>query len=91
MYNLESFTKKANVVINKAYIQAGRLGHIYMGSEHLLLSLVSEPNCTASGIFKMCGIKEEIILGRITALVGRGEPCLVDREAATPSVKRIIE
>lgn len=91
MYNLESFTKKANIVINKAYIQAGRLGHIYMGSEHLLLSLVSEPNCTASGIFKMCGIKEELILGRITALVGRGEPCLVDREAATPSVKRIIE
>lgn len=91
MYNLESFTKKANIVINKAYIQAGRLGHIYMGSEHLLLSLVSEPNCTASGIFKMCGIKEELILGRISALVGRGEPCLVDREAATPSVKRIIE
>lgn len=91
MYNLESFTKKANIVINKAYIQAGRLGHIYMGSEHLLLSLVSEPNCTASGIFKMCGIKEDLILSRITALVGRGEPCLVDREAATPSVKRIVE
>ena len=91
MYNLESFTKKANIVINKAYIQAGRLGHIYMGSEHLLLSLVSEPNCTASGIFRMCGIKEELILGRITALVGRGEPCIVERDAATPSVKRIVE
>lgn len=91
MYNLESFTKKANVVINKAYMQAGRLGHIYMGSEHLLLALVSEPNCTASGIFRMCGIKEELILSRITALVGRGEPCLVDRDAATPSVKRIVE
>ncbi|MDE6762159.1 MAG: ATP-dependent Clp protease ATP-binding subunit [Oscillospiraceae bacterium] len=91
MYNLESFTKKANVVINKAYIHAGRLGHIYMGSEHLLLSLVSEPNCTASGIFRMCGIKEELILGRITALVGRGEPCIVERDAATPSVKRIVE
>ncbi|MBD5137892.1 MAG: ATP-dependent Clp protease ATP-binding subunit [Ruminococcus sp.] len=91
MYNLESFTKKANIVINKAYIQAGRLGHIYMGSEHLLLALVSEPNCTASGIFRMCGIREETVLGRITALVGRGEPCAVDRDAATPSVKRIIE
>lgn len=91
MYNLESFTKKANIVINKAYIQAGRLGHIYMGSEHLLLALVSEPNCTASGIFRMCGIKEELILGRITALVGRGEPCMVERDAATPSVKRIVE
>ncbi|MCM1022511.1 MAG: ATP-dependent Clp protease ATP-binding subunit [Prevotella sp.] len=91
MYNLESFTKKANIVINKAYIQAGRLGHIYMGSEHLLLALAGEPNCTASGIFRMCGIKEEMILGRVTALVGRGEPCAVDRDAATPSVKRIIE
>ncbi len=91
MYNLESFTKKANIVINKAYLQAGRLGHIYMGSEHLLLALVSEQNCTAAGIFRMCGIKEETVLGRIVALVGRGEPCVVERDSATPSVKRIIE
>ena len=91
MYNLESFTKKANIVINKAYIQAGRLGHIYMGSEHLLLALVSEQNCTAASIFRMCGIKEETVLGRIVAMVGRGEPCIVERDAATPSVKRIIE
>ncbi len=91
MYNLESFTKKANIVINKAYIQAGRLGHIYMGSEHLLLSLVSEQNCTAASIFRTCGIKEETVLSRIVALVGRGEPCIVERESATPSVKRIIE
>lgn len=91
MYNLESFTKKANIVINKAFLQAGRLGHIYMGSEHLLLSLVSEQNCTAAGIFRMCGIKEETVLARIVALVGRGEPCAVERDSATPSVKRIIE
>ncbi len=91
MYNLESFTKKANIVISKAYIQAGRLGHIYMGSEHLLLALVSEQNCTAAGIFRSCGIKEETVLGRIVALVGRGEPCIVERDSATPSVKRIIE
>jgi len=91
MYNLESFTKKANIVINKAYIQAGRLGHIYMGSEHLLLSLVSEQGCTASGILKSCGIREDTVLNRISALVGRGEPCIVDRDSATPSVKRIIE
>ena len=27
MYNIESFTKKANIVINKAFLQAGKLGH----------------------------------------------------------------
>ena len=91
MYNLESFTKKANIVINKAYMQAGRLGHVYMGSEHLLLALVSEQGCTAASIFKVCGIKEEAVLYKINALVGRGEPCTVEKEAATPSARRIIE
>ena len=42
MYNIEMFTKKANMVIKKAYLQAGRLGHTYMGSEHLLLALSGE-------------------------------------------------
>lgn len=91
MYNFESFTKKANTVINKAFLQAGRLGHTYMGSEHILLSLVSEQGCTASGILKACGIKEENVLFRINLLVGRGEPCIVEQDAATPSAKRIIE
>lgn len=91
MYELDCFTKKANAVINKAFLHAGRLGHTYMGSEHLLLALAGEQGCTASGIFKSCGIREENILGRINVLVGRGEPCIVDRDAVTLSAKRIVE
>lgn len=91
MYNLDSFTKKANNVINKAFMQAGRLGHTYMGSEHLLLSLAGEQGSTAAGIFRVCGIREENILCRINMLVGSGEPCVVDRDAITPSAKKIVE
>ena len=91
MYNLDSFTKKANAVINKAFLNAGRLGHTYMGSEHLLLALSGEQGCTAAAIFKACGIREENILCRIDMLVGRGEPCIVDRDAVTASAKMIIE
>lgn len=91
MYNLDSFTKKANAVINKAFLNAGRLGHTYMGSEHLLLALAGEQGCTAAAIFKACGIREENILCRIDMLVGRGEPCIVDRDAVTASAKMIIE
>lgn len=91
MYNLDSFTKKANAVINKAFLNAGRLGHTYMGSEHLLLALSGEQGCTAAAIFKACGIREENILCRIDMLVGRGEPCMVDRDAVTASAKRIVE
>ncbi len=91
MYNLESFTKKANSVINKSYLHAGRFGHVYMGSEHLLLALATEQGSTSASICRVYGIKEEAVIARINILVGRGEPCVVDRDGATPTVHRIIE
>jgi len=91
MYNLEGFTKKANNVINKAYLHAGRFGHVYMGSEHLLLALVTEQGSTSASICRVCGVKEESVVTRINMLVGRGEPCIVDRDGATPTVRKIIE
>ena len=91
MFNLDSFTKKANTVINKAFLHAGHLGHTYMGSEHLLLALAGEQGSASAGIFRACGIKEENILCRINMMIGRGEPCSVDRDSITPSAKRIVE
>ncbi len=91
MYNIESFTKKANIVINKAFLQAGKLGHTYVGSEHLLLALISEQGCTASGAFKACGISEEDVLKKIISIVGRGEPSVVSNDAVTPAARRAVE
>lgn len=90
MYNTDLFTKKANTVINKAFLQAGRLGHTYVGSEHLLLALVSEQGSTSAGILRSCGITEEKILGRIIRLIGKGDPCSPGTEQVTPAVTRII-
>lgn len=90
MYNTELFTRKANTVINKAFLQAGKLGHTYVGSEHLLLALASESGSTSASILKACGVTEEKILGRIIRLIGRGEPSAVDSESVTPAVTRII-
>ncbi|MGN0642783.1 MAG: ATP-dependent Clp protease ATP-binding subunit [Huintestinicola sp.] len=90
MYSSEMFTKKANTVINKAYLQAGKLGHTYVGSEHLLLALSAEPGSTSASILKSCGVTEEKVLGRIIRLIGRGEPSAVDTDAVTPAVTRII-
>lgn len=91
MYNLESFTRKANQVINKAFLQAGKLGHTYVGSEHLLLSLISEPGSTAAGVFRVCGVKEESVYAKIISLIGKGDPAEVEQDAITPTAKRIIE
>lgn len=90
MKNGELFTGKANTVINKAYLHAGRLGHTYVGSEHLLLALASESGSTSASILKASGITEEKITDRIIRLIGRGEPAAVDSGAVTPAVTRII-
>ena len=74
MYNPELLTRKANTVINKAFLRAGKLGHTYVGSEHLLLALASETGSTSASILRSCGATEEKILGRIIRLIGRGEP-----------------
>ena len=91
MYDQELLTRKANTVISKAFIQAGKLGHTYVGSEHLLLTLSSETGSTSASILKSCGVTEEKVLGRIIRLIGRGEPSIVDRDSVTPAVSRIID
>ena len=90
MHNTELFTKKANIVISKAFMQAGKLGHTYVGSEHLLLALSAETGSTSASILKSSGVTEEKVLGRIIRLIGRGEPTVVDTDCATPAVTRII-
>lgn len=91
MYNPDCFTKKANLTIKKAFLHAGKLGHTYVGSEHLLLALIAEQGCTACSTLKACGITEEAVLNRIVALVGRGEPAAVSEDAMTPAVRRTID
>ncbi len=90
MYDHELFTRKANTVISKAFTQAGRLGHTYVGSEHLLLTLAAESGSTAASILRSCGITEEKVMGRIIRLIGRGDPDTVDTDSVTPAVTRIL-
>ncbi len=91
MINEENFTKKASTVINKAYSLAGKLGHTYIGSEHLLLSLCAESGSTAYNALRICGVSESEVLRIIIAKIGRGEPTLVSKSSITPSFERILD
>lgn len=90
MYNSEAFTKKANIVLNKAFTSAGQLGHTYVGSEHILLALISEQDCAAAHALRSCGITEAAVRSGIESIVGIGEPCITDEECMTSCAKRIV-
>ena len=89
MYNLDSFTKKANLSVNRAFSQAEQLGHTYVGSEHLLLGIFSDG--TAKTILKSNNINEDMVLDKVIELVGKGDFSRLNIDSITPTAKRILE
>ena len=85
------FTPKAQYALNAALSYASDLGHSYIGSEHLLLGLMTTPDCAASGILNARGAKTEAIKETIIGITGVGAPGLVSPTDMTPRTKKIIE
>lgn len=89
MYRFNSFTTKANEVLNLAIKSAQAYGHNYIGTEHILIGLLSTDstipaltnnNITYEGVDRL--IREEI---------GVGNPTSLTPDDFTPRAKRIIE
>ena len=53
--NNEKFTEKAESAIEQARLAAYSLGHSYVGTEHLLLSMLSQRELPAAAVLSRCG------------------------------------
>ncbi len=84
------FTKKAEMVIAGAKKCAQELGHSYIGSEHLLLGILSN-DCLGCKILEEKKISYKDVHSKVCDISGVGE--LSDDEVCdfTPKCKRIIE
>ena len=60
----------ANVIV-KAIEQAQKLGHNYVGSEHLLLGLLEEEGCVAQRILIDAGLSNQTVRERINELLAQ--------------------
>jgi hypothetical protein len=67
----ERFTREAKFVVVDAQKQARRLGHQYIGGEHILLAVVSAGH-PASAILNAHGLTPAYVEGEITRRVGAG-------------------
>lgn len=85
------FTQSAQNALNKALYIARELGHTYIGSEHILLGLLSVDNSVAAKLMALRGINEARTRELVIQAVGKGEPTNVSPEDRTPRTKRIIE
>ncbi len=85
------FTTKAQTALNNALSFAGELGHTYVGTEHILLGLLSVEDCIASRILRGRGVELSAVKDLVAASVGRGSPSDVSASDMTPMTKKIIE
>ena len=85
------FTQKAQNVLTRSLSLARELGHTYVGSEHLLLSLVSEENSIAARLLAAKGASTDKLRHAIIEISGLGTPSFVCAADMTPRLKKIIE
>ena len=90
-YNFNGFTDKANLSLNISIDIAGRMGHTYVGTEHLLLGLLKEGSGAAANILTDNNITAENVERMILTAIGRGNPTLLSPEHFTPRAKRVLE
>ncbi|MCL2634433.1 MAG: ATP-dependent Clp protease ATP-binding subunit [Oscillospiraceae bacterium] len=91
MIEFNDFTEKANKALNAAVKTAAGLGHIYIGSEHILCGLLSEESGVAALALSKQGIVLNEITRKIEVVVGRGIPTRLTANDFTPRSKRILE
>ena len=85
------FTQKAQDALNRAMTWASELGHTYIGSEHILLSLLSDEECVASKMLVACGASISLVQTSVSEISGIGSKTTVTPGDMTPRAKRIIE
>ena len=85
------FTQKARNALNSAMTWASDLGHTYIGSEHILLGLMTHSDCIAAKMLETRGLKVEAVRETVVAISGIGERSAVSPEDMTPKAKHIIE
>ena len=85
------FTEKAEKVLNGAASIAESLGHTYIGSEHLLLSIAKEKDCNAAVILTKRGVMYDKLLGVIKDFSGVGAKSNLTPRDMTPRTRKIVE
>ncbi len=85
------FTQKAQGALNCALTAAREMGHTYIGTEHLLLGLLTETDSIASRVLESRGVRYDNTKKLIIDASGLGADSTVTAADMTPRTKKVIE
>ncbi|CAD5964827.1 ATP-dependent Clp protease ATP-binding subunit [Planktothrix agardhii] len=87
----EYFSDKAIKAVMLAQEEARRLGHNFVGTEQILVGLMSEGTSVAAKTLKAQGLALREVQKEVEAIIGRGSGFLPVEIPFTPRAKRIFE
>jgi ATP-dependent Clp protease ATP-binding subunit ClpA len=88
----ERFTQRARHTVVLAQEEARQLDHNYIGTEHLLLGLLGEPESVAGVVLARFGITRDAVRAEVTKKVGRGKKTpAAGHIPFTPRAKKTLE
>lgn len=87
----EKFTRQAENALALAKKTAQSCRHTYIGTEHILIGLLKEPEGTAGKVMEEFGIEEERLMALVQKLIAPPETNLMERAPVySPRAKKII-
>src|SRR5665213_2572680 len=87
----ERFSARARQVIVQAQEEARLFHHNYIGTEHLLLGMLAEPDGVAHEALTNAGVTLDDLRVRVQAAVGMGKRAPAGHIPFTPSAKKVLE
>jgi ATP-dependent Clp protease ATP-binding subunit ClpA len=87
----ERFTGQARQVIVSAQEEARVLDHNYIGTEHLLLGLLTAPDSVAGVSLTALGYGRDEVRAKVEDMIGRGKTSPSGHIPFTPRAKKVLE
>lgn len=88
----EQYTDKAKQVLKYAKKISGKLGHSYVGTEHILLGLIKQKESLAGSVLAGFHLEENKVLDYIDQLIAPVElTTLEKKEGYTPRAEKVLE
>jgi ATP-dependent Clp protease ATP-binding subunit ClpA len=87
----ERFTNRARNAVKLAQEEARRLDHDYIGTEHLLLGLLGEPEGLGAKALVALGVSLEAVRAEVERTVGRGQGAPKGHIPFTRGAKKVLE
>ena len=72
MVMFDRFTVQARRVVAQAEAEARGFAHPWLGTEHLFLGVLAQPDTRAAGVLAKFGVRLDSARDALTAVVGRG-------------------